>query len=376
MKRIIYADHAATTPLSTKAQLAMQPYYESEFYNPSTKYAAAYRVRKAVEQAREAIAACIGANAGEIYFTSGGTESDNWAIKGTAFLYPGQRKRIITTNIEHHAVLNSCAFLEKVGYDVTYLPVNMQGLVDPLQLEKGITEKTILISIMSANNEIGSIEPIEKCATIAHAHNLLFHTDAVQAIGHIPMDVNKLGIDMLSASAHKFGGPKGVGFLYARSGVHLESLLSGGAQEHGARAGTENVAGIVGMAAALQESVEALERETQRLLTLRHTLCTTLLNENIDFVMNGSKNVLPGTISLSFKNMDGELLLHRLDLMGIQVATGSACDSNETRLSHVVSALQLPKEYAPGTIRISLGVENTAEDMVCIAQAIQRICGK
>lgn len=376
MKRIIYADHAATTPLSTKAQLAMQPYYESEFYNPSTKYAAAYRVRKAVEQARESIAACIGANAGEIYFTSGGTESDNWAIKGTAFLYPGQRKRIITTNIEHHAILNSCAFLEKVGYDVTYLPVNMQGLVDPLQLEEKLTEDTILISIMTANNEIGSIEPIKECAAIAHAHNVPFHTDAVQAIGHIPMDVNMLGIDMLSASAHKFGGPKGVGFLYIRDSVHLESLLSGGAQEQGIRAGTENVAGIVGMAAALEESVDALEQETQRLLTLRQTLCTTLRNENVDFIINGSKNVLPGTISLSFKNMEGELLLHRLDLIGIQVATGSACDSNETRLSHVISALRLPKEYATGTIRISLGVENTVEDMVCIAQAIHRICSK
>lgn len=374
MKRMIYADHAATTPLSEKARRAMADYLADDFYNPSAKYMAAQKARRALEEARGIIAECIGAGPGEVYFTSGGTEADNWALKGTAFRYPSEPKRIITTAIEHHAVLNSCAFLERMGYTVKYLPVDRQGLVDPMQLEREITPETILVSVMTANNEIGTIQPVAKCAQIARAHGAGFHTDAVQAAGHIPVDVDALGIDMLSASAHKFGGPKGAGFLYVRKGVPLEQLLSGGGQEYGKRAGTEDAAGILGMAAALRESCDRLYDEAQRLLGLRRLLCAALRDHGIDFRVNGAENTLPGIISLSLKNMEGEVLLHRLDLMGIQVATGSACDSKETRLSHVLKALHLPDVYAGGTIRISLGAQNTEEDVLCIAAAIQKIC--
>lgn len=373
MKRMIYADHAATTPLSKKAQAAMAEYLAADFYNPSAKYMAAQKVRKDLEQARGIIAECIGADPGEVYFTSGGTEADNWALKGTAFRYPIRSKKIITTAIEHHAVLNSCAFLERIGYNIKYLPVNQQGLADVTQLEREMTSETILVSVMTANNEIGTIQPVAKCAEIAHAYGAGFHTDAVQAIGHIPVEVATLGVDMLSASAHKFGGPKGVGFLYVRKNVPLEPLLSGGGQEYGNRAGTENVAGIIGMAAALQESCDHICAETQHLLGLRKLLCAVLRGNGVEFRVNGTENVLPGIISLSLKNMDGEVLLHRLDLMGIQVATGSACDSKETRLSHVLTALHLPGGYARGTIRISLGAQNTEEDVRYIAAAIQKI---
>ena len=373
MKRMIYADYAATTPLSKKAKAAMAEYLAADFYNPSAKYMAAQKVRRALEQARGIIAECIGADPREIYFTSGGTEADNWALKGMAFRYPMQSKKIITTAIEHHAVLNSCAFLERIGYTIKYLQVNQQGLVDLTQLEQEMTSETILVSVMAANNEIGTIQPIARCAEIAHAYGAGFHTDAVQAIGHIPVEVGALGVDMLSASAHKFGGPKGVGFLYVRKNVPLEQLLSGGGQEHGSRAGTENVAGIIGMATALQESCDRICAETQHLLGLRKLLCASLRDNGVDFRVNGTENVLPGTISLSLKNMDGEVLLHRLDLMGIQVATGSACDSKETRLSHVLTALHLPEGYARGTIRLSLGAQNTEEDVLYIAAAIQKI---
>lgn len=374
MKRIIYADHAATTPLSEKAQTAMRDYLAANFYNPSAKYVNAQKTRRALEQARGIIAECMGADPEEIYFTSGGTEADNWALKGTAFRYPMQPKQIITTEIEHHAVLNSCAFLRRMGYDIKYLPVDQQGLVDPVRLEREITSETILVSVMTANNEIGTIQPIEKCAEIVRGYGVEFHTDAVQAVGHVPIEVAALGIDMLSASAHKFGGPKGAGFLYLKRGVPLEPLLSGGGQEYGRRAGTENAAGIIGMAAALQESCDRLCAETQHLLNLRHLLCNMLRDKGLDFRINGAENTLPGTLSLSFRNMDGEVLLHRLDLMGIQVATGSACDSKETRLSHVLKALHLPEVYAEGTIRISLGAENTEEDVLYIVAAIQKIC--
>jgi len=371
---MIYADHAATTPLSEKARTAMTDYLAANFYNPSAKYSAAQKARKAIEQARGTIAECIGAGEEEIYFTSGGTEADNWALKGTAFRYPAQPKQIITTAIEHHAVLNSCTFLERMGYDIKYLPVDQQGMVDPVQLEREMTSETILVSMMTANNEIGTIQPVAKCAEVAHAYGVEFHTDAVQAVGHIPLKVAALGVDMLSASAHKFGGPKGVGFLYVRKGVPLEQLLSGGGQEYGRRAGTESVAGIIGMAAALQESCDRLCTETKRLLGLRNLLYTALRDNGVDFCINGAENVLPGIISLSLKNMAGEVLLHRLDLMGIQVATGSACDSKETRLSHVLQALHLPEAYAGGTIRVSLGTDNTEDDVLYIASAIQKIC--
>lgn len=376
MKRTIYADHAATTPLSPNAQIAMTDYLSANFYNPSAQYAGAQRARKALEQARGVIAECIGAEPEEIYFTSGGTEADNWALKGTAFRYPMRSKQIITTSIEHHAVLNSCVFLERMGYGIRYLPVDRQGLIDPVQLEQEITPNTVLVSVMMANNEIGTIQPVAECAKIAHACGAKFHTDAVQAVGHIPIDVAALGIDMLSASAHKFGGPRGIGFLYIRKGTRLERLLDGGRQEYNCRAGTENVAGAIGMAAALQESCDRVDTEARYLLNLRCVLCTALRDNGVDFHVNGGEKTLPGTISLSFKNMSGEVLLHRLDLMGIQVATGAACNSKETQLSHVLKALHLSEEYAKGTIRVSLGAENSEEDVLYIAAAIQKICGR
>lgn len=373
MGKRIYADHAATTPIIPAALSAMQPFMQADFYNPSTKYSAARIARKTVEEARATIASCIGANPSEVYFTSGGTESDNWAVKGMAFRYPGQHGRIITSQIEHHAVLNSCAFLRRFGYDVVYLPVDRHGLIELESLKEAITSDTVLISIMTANNEIGTIEPIDQCVSIANNRHICFHTDAVQAVGHISIDVNKLGVDMLSASAHKFGGPKGIGFLFVRDGVIIEPLLSGGGQERGHRAGTENVSGIVGMAAALAEKCITMEMETAHLLGLRNAFSEALSHTRFKYRINGSSGVLPGIISLSINGAEGEMLLHRLDLMGIQVATGSACDSKETQLSHVLAALHLPEEYADGTIRISLGIDNTIEDVVVIAQALTHI---
>lgn len=373
-KRIIYADHAATTPLSIEAQLAMKPFQETDFYNPSTKYSAARTARSAVETARKKIADCINALPEEIYFTSGGTEADNWAIKGVAFRYPNQRIKIVTTQIEHHAVLNSCAFLERMGYGVEYLPVNSAGQIVEESFVKALTEETVLVSIMLANNETGTIEPIAAMAKTAHQHNVLFHTDAVQAVGNIDVNVRQLGVDMLSASAHKFGGPKGVGFLYVRKGIELESLLSGGGQEAWKRAGTENVAGIVGMAAALQAKCASIHEETARLKRIRNCFLDALSHTAIDYRINAADVTLPGTISLSIRGFNGELILHRLDLMGIQIATGSACDSEENQLSHVIKALGIPETYAMGTIRISFGIENDESDAFEIVKALEKIC--
>ncbi len=373
-KRVIYADHAATTPLSSAAQTAMQPFLATDFYNPSTKYSAAQTARCAIETARKQIADCIGALREEIYFTSGGTESDNWAIKGTAFRYPNQKKQIITSQIEHHAVLNSCSFLQRMGYQVSYLPVDTAGIVSEETFKKALSSDTILVSIMLANNEIGTIEPIKQLASIAHQNDIPFHTDAVQAVGHISIDVRELGVDLLSASAHKFGGPKGMGFLYVKKGQNLESLLSGGGQEHALRAGTENVAGIVGMAAALVEKSSALSTHTQHLSTIRNSFIAALEQSSLDYRINGANICLPGTISISIRDTSGELLLHRLDLQGIQIATGSACDSKETQLSHVIQALHIPVEYANGTIRVSFGTESSEEDAIAIVHALEKIC--
>ena len=372
MKTSIYADHAATTALSQTAKEAMDPFLQAAYGNPSTLYSLARDPRKAVAHSREVIAAAIHADPGVIFFTSGGTEADNWALKGTAFQHE-RGKSMITSAIEHHAILNSCAALERMGYSVDTLPVDEEGIVKANALRSALTDNTVLVSVMLANNEIGTIEPIAELAHIAHQAGVLFHTDAVQAIGHIPVDVNVLQVDMLSASAHKFNGPKGVGFLYIRNGVHLVPLLDGGGQEHGMRAGTENVAGVVGMAAALQEHMEHLAQETEYLNELSSRLIDQLRLKGLDFRMNGSHNRIPGSLSLSFKGADGEMLLHRLDLMGTAVATGSACNSKDTVLSHVIRAISVPQEYAYGTIRITLGTDNTPEQMDRIAQQIATI---
>lgn len=372
-KKLIYADHAATTMLLPAALEAMLPFLQTEYGNASTLYSLARKPKKTIAAARAAIAKCIGAEPDEIFFTSCGTESDNWALKGTAFRSPGQKKRIITSSIEHHAVLHSCAFLERMGYDVVYLPVDEKGLVSPADLKKAINEDTVLVSIMMANNEIGTIEPIKELANISHKYGVLFHTDAVQAVGHIPIDVNDLDIDMLSASAHKFNGPKGMGLLYLRKGTPLLNLLDGGAQESGHRGGTENVAGIVGMAEALKFNVENMQKHTEHLLNLQHLFINELDRCGFGYVLNGSEKRIPGSFSISFTNREGETILHRLDLMGVAVTTGSACNSKEAVISHVLKAIDLPDTLAKGTVRFTFGFENTEEEVKYVANCIAKI---
>ncbi len=370
---MIYADHAATTALSSTALEAMKPWLQDKYGNPSALYRQAREPRKVIDHARETIASAIGALPEEIFFTSGGTESNNWAIKGTVFRGPEKSRGVVTSCIEHHAVLNPCEFLRRMGYAVNYLPVDNEGVVYPSTLVDDFGEPPALVSVMLANNEIGSIQPIKLLADVAHDFGSLMHTDAVQAVGHIPIDVNQLGVDMLSASAHKFNGPKGVGFLYVRKGVKLEPLLHGGAQEEHMRAGTENVAGIVGMAAALQEHIGNLDAETIYLKRLRASLVEALKETDLRFRLNGAEKRIPGSISISFYGVDGEVLMNRLDLKGIAVSTGSACDSKRTVLSHVIQAIKMPVEYAYGTIRITPGMENTPEEMRQIVSQINEI---
>ena len=372
MKKI-YADHAATTKLSDKALAVMMPYLQDSYKNPSTLYSTARVPRMAIVGARETIATAIGSFPNEILFTSGGTESDNWAIKNVLFSCDTSRKKIITSCIEHHAILNSCKVMEKLGFEVIYLPVGKDGLVRTDTLEKEMGNDIALVSIMFANNEIGTIQNIKELALVAHKYGALFHTDAVQAVGHIEIDVKDLDIDMLSASAHKFNGPKGIGFLYVKKGVEIHSLITGGSQESGKRAGTENVASIVGMAEALKENVSSLEENSRYLFSLERLFLDRLKNNNIDFIVNGSTNKNPGNISLSIADLNGEVLLHRLDLKGIEVATGSACDSVDTQVSHVIQAIEVPEKYARGTIRISLGMDNTIEDMEIMAKELSDI---
>ncbi len=369
MERIIYADNAATTKLDPEAFEAMKPWLLEEFGNASQPYSFARRPKKALAGARAIIAACIHALPEEIFFTSGGTESDNWAIKGSAFS-DSEHRTTITSAFEHHAVLRSCAAIERLGYPVAYLSPNSDGQITPEHLESVITNHTRLVSIMFANNEIGSIQPIKELCLVAHAHGALFHTDAVQTVGHIPVDVQNLGVDMLSASAHKFNGPKGVGFLYIRKGTPIASVLDGGAQESSQRAGTENVAGIVGMATALKGNCEAQKENEANLQEMEQVLIERLSSAGIRFIRNGSNSCLPGLLSLSFPGMSGEALLHRLDLMGVCISTGSACDSKNTEISHVLRAIYLKEELALGTIRISLGKNNTVDEARQIAEKI------
>ena len=376
MKVHIYADNAATTKLDSDAFEAMKPYLLEEYGNPSQPYFFAKKPKMAIKKARETIAECICAEPEHIFFTSGGTESDNWAIKcyGGA---PGDVKIIVTSSIEHHAILNACERQEN-QHHIIYLPVDKYGLVSPDDLDKALDWSgepicscmVFLASIMLANNEIGTIQPIKELCEVAHKHGASFHTDAVQAIGHIPVNVKELGVDMLSASAHKFNGPKGVGFFYDK-GRLVYPHNDGGSQEYGRRAGTENVAGIVGMAIALKNNVDSLEQNRKHLLRLEERLIRQLNASSIDYIRNGSEeNHLPGLINLSFKGFDGEAILHRLDLMGISVSTGAACDTKTTQISHVLKAIGLDNNLAKGTIRISLGKDNTIEDVNRIAQGL------
>ncbi len=370
---MIYADHAATTRLYTEAFEAMKPFLLENYANASQPYSFSRKAKTALKTARQTIASCIHAEPEEIYFTSGGTESDNWAIKN--FAPQTAERKIITSPIEHHAVLNAC----KATSDYTtcaFLPVDSKGLVSVssleamLSAEKAKNHAVTLISVMLANNEIGTIEPISALCDVAHKYGAIFHTDAVQAVGHIPIDVKAMGIDLLSASAHKFNGPKGIGFLYIRKGLSsIQPFHNGGMQENGYRAGTENVASIVAMACALRMNCQNMMHHISHLSQLEEKLVTTLTKSGVDFIRNGT-NQLPGNISLSFRGVQGEMLLHRLDLKGICVSTGSACDSKNQKVTHVVEAIHLPDAYKYGTIRISLSAENTLEEAETIAKSL------
>lgn len=372
MKKVIYADNAATTKLDPVAFEAMKPYLLDEFGNASQPYSFARQPKKAIQEARESIASCIGASPEEIFFTSGGTESDNWAIKGTAILN-NQKRASITSAFEHHAVLHSFEAIEQRGYPVAYLWPTNDGYITSEVLESCITDKTYLVSVMFANNEIGTVQPIKDLCALAHDNGALFHTDAVQAVGHMPIDVHDLAVDMLSASAHKFNGPKGVGFLYIKQAIRVSPFLDGGAQESKHRAGTENVAGIVGMAAALRENTNSLQENIRYVKKLENLLIGQLSDMGIAYRRNGGKDALPGLVSLSFPGADGEAILHRLDLNGICISTGSACDSKNTEISHVLQAIKLDEKYAKGTIRISLGKCNTEDDVIAIGNGLRKI---
>ena len=372
MKQFIYADNAATTKIDHAVFEAMIPWLTEEYGNASQPYAFARKPKKALQEARATIAQCINALPEEIFFTSGGTESDNWAIKGSAF--PDLEKRAtITSAIEHHAILNACAAIERLGYPVAYVYPQKDGTITPESLNTVITDQTRLVSIMFSNNEIGTVNPVKDLVKVAHEHGAIFHTDAVQALGHTEIDVQELGIDMLSASAHKFNGPKGIGFLYIKKGTPIVRFNDGGSQEFGMRSGTENIAAIVGMAAALKSNIEQIEKNTKFILSLESLLINELNTGNLDYIRNGSKNHIPGNLSLSFKGCDGEAILHRMDLKGISISTGSACDSVNTQISHVITAIGVPDEYAQGTVRISLGKYNTEEDVLAIAQTLSEI---
>lgn len=370
-KIAIYSDNAATTKLDPLALEAMLPFLRENFANPSSQHSAGKTARRAVESAREQIAASIGAKPEEIIFTSSGTESNNWAIKCVARALSATRKHLVTSSIEHHAVLNSFKSLRTNGYSITQLPVSRYGLVSVTDFEMAITPETTFASIMFASNEIGTIQDISALAAVAHKKGLLFHTDAVQAVGHIPLDVDNLQVDMLSASAHKFNGPKGIGFLFKRSGTPLGSFIDGGGQENGQRAGTENVAGIVGMAVALKNNLQNITDNMQHLNHLTDLIVSKISNAIPEAVFNGhASKRLPGLVSVSFENLSGESLLHLLDLKGVLVSSGAACNSKKTVISHVLKAIKLPRQYATGTLRISLSKDNTDSDVNIIAETI------
>lgn len=368
---MIYADHAATTKLSDTAFQAMLPWLKEEYGNPSQPYSFSHKPKKAVSEAREIIASCIHADSEEIYFTSGGTESDNWAVKGVA-LACCEKGKLLTSAFEHHAVLRACQSIQRLGWSVDYVYPNADGIITPDTIKNKLTDDTKLVSVMLANNELGTVQPIQSLSEIVRPKGALFHTDAVQAVGHIPIDVDELGVDMLSASAHKFNGPRGVGFLYIRKGTQITPFENGGGQEFGMRAGTENVAGIVGMAVALQENVSAIEKNHKYLKDLEKRLQDKLQGMNC---INhcSSQEHLPGLLSISFPGYEGEAILHRMDLMGVCISTGSACDSKRTVISHVLQALNLSEEDARGTIRVSLGIDNTEKDVDYIAYAFGKI---
>ena len=375
MKTRIYLDNAATTKTSQEVVDAMIPYFTENYGNPSSIYELGARSKEAITDAREQIAEVIGARTEEIYFTAGGTEADNWAIKAAYEAYKGKGNHIITTSIEHHAVLHTCQYLEKQGAEVTYLKVDENGLINLEELEKAIRPDTILISIMFANNEIGTIEPIREIGMIAKEHGILFHTDAVQAFGQVPIQVDEMNIDMLSASGHKINGPKGIGFLYIRKGVKIRSFVHGGAQERKRRAGTENVPAIVGLAAAAKRAARTMEARSKQETELRDYMIGRVLEE-IPFVkLNGDPvKRLPNNMNFSFRFIEGESLLIMLDMKGIAGSSGSACTSGSLDPSHVL--LGLPHEIAHGSLRLTLGEDITKADLDYTLDQIKEIVGK
>lgn len=376
-KDIVYVDHAATTYVKPEVFDEMRPYFTEFFGNPSSIYTLGRESKKAIEKARAQIALSLGAHSTEVYFTGSGTEADNWAIKGAAYANKKKGKHLITSAIEHHAVFEPFEFLKKDGFEVTYLPVDENGIIDPNELTKAIRPDTTLVSIMYANNEIGTVQPIKELAAIAKQKGILFHTDAVQAMGNIDVNVKDLDVDLLSMSAHKFYGPKGVGALYIRKGVRIDSILHGGAQEKNKRPGTENVPGVIGMAAALKLAYDNIEQNNKHLHNLSDKLIDKVI-EQIPYVrLNGDRERrLPGNVNFSFNFIEGESLLLMLDMKGVQASSGSACTSGSLDPSHVLLAIGLSHEIAHGSLRISFGTENTEEDVDYIVENLVEIVSK
>ncbi len=377
MNKYVYMDNAATTRVKKEVLEEMLPYFTENYGNPSSIYTLGSKSKNAIEIARERVAKAINADPKEIFFTAGGSEADNWAIKGVAFANRNKGNHIITSKIEHHAVLHTCEYLERQGFKVTYLDVDEYGIVDLEQLKEAITEDTILITIMFANNEIGTIQPIKEIGQIAKEHGIYFHTDAVQAVGHIKIDVDELNIDLLSMSAHKFYGPKGVGALYIRKGVKIDSLITGGGQERSRRAGTENVPAIVGMGKAIELAYENLEENNEKLIRLRDRLIKKVF-DNIDYVrLNGHPTKrLPGNVNLCFEFIEGESMLLSLDMEGIAASSGSACTSGSLEPSHVLLAIGLPHEIAHGSLRLTLGDYNTEEEVDYVVEKLTEIVSR
>ena len=373
----IYLDHAATTAVRREVMDAMMPYFMESFGNPSSIYKLAQGNKRAIDGAREAVAAALNATPKEIYFTGSGTEADNWAIKGIAEAYVDKGKHIITSCIEHHAVLHTCEYLEKKGWRITYLPVDEYGLISLDALQNAIAPDTVLISIMFANNEIGTIQPVAEIGRIAREHGILFHTDAVQAVGHTPIDVQEMNIDLLSLSGHKLYGPKGVGALYARKGVKLPPFMHGGAQENKRRAGTENVPGIVGLGKAIALCCAEMEEEVKRLTALRDRLIAEVLERIPHARLNGHpQNRLPGNANISFEFIEGESILLLLDMHGICASSGSACTSGSLDPSHVLLAIGLPHEKAHGSLRMTLGSSSTDADVDAVLKTLPAIVSR
>ncbi len=377
MSKVIYLDNAATTKVASEVVEAMLPYFTENYGNPSSVYSFASKNKEAITTQREIIADALGAKANEIYFTAGGSESDNWALKATAEAYKDKGNHIITTKIEHHAILHTAEYLEKSGFEVTYLDVDENGMVRLEDLQAAIRPTTILISIMFANNEIGTIEPIKEIGAIAKEHGILFHTDAVQAFGQVPINVDECNIDMLSASGHKLNGPKGIGFLYIRKGVKIRSFVHGGGQERKRRAGTENVPGIVGIGTATAKAIRTMEERTKKEAELRDYLISRVLEEVPYTKLNGNpEKRLPNNANFSFRFIEGESLLIMLDMKGICASSGSACTSGSLDPSHVLLAIGLPHEIAHGSLRLTLSEETTKEEIDYVVESIREIVTK